>query len=540
MRIFGGSIVGAAGLVALVVCISVAAGQESRRGDRVLHRYLDETRWRADGGGVAAGAGLAQPGASGQGLSVAPGSEEWIWTAQGPVGPQAIGEPHGPLSAGGGETALDDVTDRVESIHYQASFEPSVVPFKRGVVQNRVRQRPDGSYAAYLEPGRYEEVSLEGQLFGDEERFRGSFLVRLTPGERQGLPSVAPAQRIVSYSVEPDVELKIERDEGANYFISADYDGLMRVQLELAVSSGYFDGDPHDFSDWSGFEEPGYGLDQQSQAAAERIFVQLGISRQGLTPRQALMRLVEYYRDFEARPFPGMEQGGDLFVELTTQQVGVCRHRSLAFMIAAQALGIRTNYVYNEAHAFVEVYWPGQGWRRIDLGGAADSFDYQNQGSGRIHQGGREDIFPRPPAFQEELALLEGEEQKKEEAQAQSVSDAVLEEASEVLEDEPQEVQQERLEMVEEQSAAPQVELLEADGEVLRGQQLRVRGRISGKSSGSVVELYLVPVGGGGGAPGVKLGEAVVDERGFFEGSWEVPGQVGLGRWKIEGRKTKD
>lgn len=530
-----GRILGAAGLLlALLISLTVVEAQESRRGGRVIHRYLDGERWQADQRRALPGAETAQSGMSGQGLSMVPGDQEWIWTAQGPVGPEAIGEPHGPLSAGGGESTLDDDTDRVESIQYQASFEPSVVPFKRGVVQNRIRNRADGSYAAYLEPGRFEEVRPGGQLLAGEEYFRGSFLIRLSPGERQGVPSVAPTQRVLSYIAEPQVPLTIERDGAANHFIRADYDGLLRIQLELAAPTEYFDGDPEDLPDWTGFEEPGYGLDKESLATAARILAQLGIRRQELRPRQALMRLVEYYRDFEARPFPGMTQGGDLFVELTTQQIGVCRHRSLAFMIAAQALGIRTHYVYNEAHAFVEVYWPAQGWRRIDLGGAADSFDYQNQGTGRIHQGGREDIFPRPPAFQEELALLEADAEGGD-VSRQSSSEPEGEPDRELAsEQEPRASLEAERAREQERGPGAQIKILEADGEVFRGQFLRVRGRAQGAPSGSVVEVFLVPLAGGG--AGVKLGQAAVDHQGFFEGFWEVPTQVGLGRWRIEGR----
>lgn len=529
---------GAAGLLIVVLFLSVAGAQESKRGGRVIHRYLDEDRWRAYQGEASTDSALPSPGEAGQGLAMAPGEQEWIWTAQGPLGPKDIEEPHGPLSPGAGETPLDDDTDRVESIQYQANFEPSVVPFKRGVVQNQVRHRPDGSYAAWLEPGRYEVVPRGGQLLSGEEGFRGSFLVRLSPGRRQGIPSVSPEQRVLSVMVEPDVELKIERDGAANYFISADYEGLARVQLDLAVPSSYFGGDPQEFSDWSGFEEPGYGLDEASLETAERIFRQLGVSRREMTPRQALMRLVEHYRDFEARPFPGARSGADLFVELTTQQIGVCRHRSLAFMIAAQALGIRTNSVYNEAHAFVEVYWPGQGWRRIDLGGAADSFDYQNQGSGQIHQGGRDgDVFPRPPAFQEELSLLEGG------GASEPLSSSPVEEEERGEPEREVFEEPEALDGVVEEGAkrrqSSEVELLEADGEVFRGQQLRVRGRARGAAVGSVVEVFLVPLGGGAGGIGVKLGEAEVDQRGYFEGAWEVPKQVGLGRWRIEGRSLE-
>ena len=66
--------------------------------------------------------------------------------------------------------------------------------------------------------------------------------------------------------------------------------------------------------------------------------------------------------------------GADLYKELALTQKGVCRHRAYAFVITALAQGIPARMVRNEAHAWVEVY-DGSLWHRIDLGGAAERMD---------------------------------------------------------------------------------------------------------------------------------------------------------------------
>ena len=128
-------------LLAVVLVSAVALSQESRQGDRVLHRYLDPQKW-IGGQGVQQGASAAaMNGEAGEapGLGLSPGPEEWVWTERGPVGPGDLSAPQGPL--GGGATELDDDTDRVDGLNYQASFDPSVVPWKRSIAQNRVRRQ---------------------------------------------------------------------------------------------------------------------------------------------------------------------------------------------------------------------------------------------------------------------------------------------------------------------------------------------------------------------------------------------------------------
>ena len=542
------------GLVCAALVTASLEAQESLSGERVLHRYLDASKWYeyqqregSDGeaGGPASSAQRPRP-APGEppGLWLSPAGGEWILTADGPVGPGEIAAPHGGLTPGQSETELDERTDHVDDLDYQANFEPSVVPFKRGVAQNRVRQSGN-SYSALLNSSSYRPVSVGGALAEGEERFWGTFLVRFEPGGRHAIPSVAPDQRVLSAQTEPPVELTITRDEADNFYLAGDHRGLVRVNLELAVARHYFDGALEPSVRWEDLSTD-FGLDDfDLLKRTEEVLDMIGVDRETMSPLQALNRMVEYHREFEMRP--GHEIGsGDRYLEISRQGVGVCRHRSLVFMISAQALGIPTRYVYNEAHAFVEVNWPGQGWRRIDLGGAADTFNYSGPGGGQIHDGMWDDEFPRPDSYEEEVRGMVGGDGEGDGGGQDFFDDSpwddqdleALEGVDEALSGDPAQLQ-ELLSEAQSQPAA-QVHIIEADGEVFRGRTLRVRGRVDRGSEVGQVEVFLVPSGSESFESGVPLGQTPVGADGRFIGEWTVPRQVSLGRWRLVGRPADD
>lgn len=555
---------GAAAAAVLVVPALLGA-QESRRGDRLLHRHLDAERFEAvdsdaSGAGAAAGgqvsAGPSPWSGEGQpGLSVEAGAQEWFWTTDGPVAQSPLEPPHGGLDPATGNATLDTNTDRVSALDYQASFEPSVVPWKRGVAHDGVTRQGDGTYSTRRRSSSLTSVPVGGGAArGNEDRFWGSFLVRMEAGRAHPIPSVAPDQRVVQVLAEPLVDVEVLRDGADNFYLRGDVDGVVRVNLELAVDRFYFDGALHEDVSWGQFATPEGVLDDaDARAVAARVLGARGIDR-GLSPVDALRALVGYYRDFEARPFPQDEVGGDRYEAISTLQVGVCRHRALAFLVSAGSLGLESRYVYNEAHAFVEVRWPGQGWRRVDLGGAADGFNYQNMGSNSVHQGGQRDGFPQPQRYLDEIIALETGEQGdgamsdaayelEAEAGVEHAGDASSEDAPMSAPGAPEAAlatppagESRELAMA---AAAPRVEILEASGEVMRGAAMRVRGRVM-RGEALRVEVLLVPAGAAGFERGVPLGEAEVQRTGEFVGEWSVPRQVSLGRWVLKARPVEE
>lgn len=555
-------------LGALFVLGSTVAlwAQESTRGGVILHEYFDGSLpgSRAGEGTPAPSGELGGPPA----LTLEPRPSELIFTGDGPMGDGPIEAPHGPLDPRGGESRLDEETDRVDELDYFENFEPSIIPYKRMISQNRVQRAAHGGYAVVLDSRRERLVSVDVRpQRPDEDLFWGSFLVRVDREQRHAIPSVAAEQRILQVDTEPAVPLEIHRDEGDNYYVTADYDGLLRINMRIAVERYYFDGDLSSRVGWRDF--PGQllpGLDAQTRQVAQGVLAEIGAGR-SQPPRQALDRLIEHYRDFEGKPLPAAARQGELYANISREKVGVCRHRSLAFVVSAQALGIPTRYISNEAHAFVEVYWPGQGWRRVDLGGAAEEVNRRDGGQGRVHDGAANDPLPQPPAYRSELERLMGGEGAPEGAGSPSADraeaspgeaspvDGIPDGASTVAG--PSREGAEGVAGVGEEivmSAEPieagatdedpaderrptRVRILGAANEVMRGEAITVYGDLRTSSGaplgGREVRLFLGPSGQENESASRLLGRGPTDGSGRFEFTVRIEGDVSIGRWTL-------
>ncbi|MFW5968996.1 MAG: hypothetical protein ACOCV2_15835, partial [Persicimonas sp.] len=208
----------------LITGLSVGVMAQTSEGEPILHEYFNpwEVDLSSESGGESgataeegeaeegddtAGSPTREPGSmEGQppALSVDPGRDEAILGSGGPVDRGVASEPYGPLSPGEGVSRLDDRTDRVDNLGYYANFEPSVVPYKRTVVQDTVAHTSNG-YDFSLSQTDSQAVSVEGgSAASDEEVFWGSFLLRAEAGKRHPIPSVAPDQRILEVRTEPN------------------------------------------------------------------------------------------------------------------------------------------------------------------------------------------------------------------------------------------------------------------------------------------------------------------------------------------------
>ena len=139
-------------------------------------------------------------------------------------------------------------------------------------------------------------------------------------------------------------------------------------------------------------------LPASMRGSTREVVEALGLS--GATDyRQTLGTLVQHFRSFEPGSPPA--DSGDLYTDLALSKRGICRHRSYAFVVTAQALGIPSRYVFNEAHVFVEVWVPGErpGWMRIDLGGSAERLEIGGAEDKVRHEADEPDPFDRPLPF---------------------------------------------------------------------------------------------------------------------------------------------
>jgi len=340
---------------------------------------------------------LPEPGRVAMSQSEAQG---WpVFTSNGPLFPMSS-ETQAPPGGANAPPAHDDAveldreTEREGVLQYHAVFDPSIAPFKRMGARDAVSRR-DGQISIGLREGETIEVPVGGEARPDEEVFVGRLITRARRGVAIPLPSVAPDMRILAVDTYPPIPVTFHLDPSGNYTATLPYDGDVEVELVVAAPQTYFGGPlpPGSPRGRPQIDDDTILLEAGTVLRAARIDPEM-------TDIEALVALVHYFRAFEARDFPVADQSESIYLDIALTQIGVCRHRSQAFVITSNAAGIPARYVYNEAHAFVEVYIASSGWRRIDLGGASEGLEVHSPQPQSPHAPG-EDPFPRPPNFEE-------------------------------------------------------------------------------------------------------------------------------------------
>ena len=380
----------------------------------VLHEPLPEPS--ADKGSPMIGSASADkaPAAFSAGDKVLPKPDTSREPAKGSGGEPVLGK--GGFAADR-ETAMkpDENTGPDSTLHYVSVFNPDVLPFKRMSVFDKIGD----DETLHVGATALAEVTVGGTTDPrTRDRFWGDVLVQLQPGKDVPLPSVAPDMRILSYEVKPKIELHFSRDGADNFYVRSDEasaSGTYRLVFLADADAGYFAPSLPEHSyyvrDVAAHAPPELrnqlaavpsGLRRQAAITLNKI----GIDRD-MDLHAAFNQLVRYFRAF--KPGDIAHPTGDMYRDLCDSQAGVCRHRAFAFMITANALGIPTRFVENEAHAFVEVWFPERNWQRIDLGGAALRMDVTGANDKTLHRPRHDDPFAKPPEYKQSYTQLEGD-----------------------------------------------------------------------------------------------------------------------------------
>lgn len=190
------------------------------------------------------------------------------------------------------------------------------------------------------------------------------------PTSPRGIASVSPEQSLVSVSSR--MSLILSQDDAGNFYLSSlpgtAFSSLKKLSVLISAPRSYFSGtwrSPIPIKALS--SHPDLELPKTLKREALYLSSQLLNLRPDQSYESMIYRLSEYFRSFS--PGEISSEHGSIYKTLMMHQIGVCRHRSYAFMITARALGIPTRYVTNQVHAFVEVLDPNGRWRRVDLGG---------------------------------------------------------------------------------------------------------------------------------------------------------------------------
>ncbi len=456
------------------------------------------------------------------------------------------------------QTRPDLNTGADGTLHYVSVFNPDVLPWKRMSAFDGVRD----DQTLVIARAALVELPVGGTTDRNRDRFWGSLAVQLEPGVDVALPSVAPDMRILSYETEPPRALTFAKDGADNFYVRTDdpgAHGAHRLVFLVDADAGYFAPQLPTSQAYTPalvrrLAPPDLvpALPAGVEDAARRSLAELGINERTPLP-DAFNKLVYYFRGFAAKDAP--RATGDIYRDLFRSQAGVCRHRSFAFMITANALGLPTRYVQNEAHAFAEVWFPERGWQRIDLGGAAMQLDVTGADGKQLHRPRAEDPFAKPDAYKDGYTQLEGDirglsqsqlsDRKKALGPGQGASGdygSLLGSGAGAdppgapgAPDTPGPGAAGPPRPPDPQKTTPTLTVTSTDSSGYRGESLHVEGRVDSggvPQSGRRVDIYLAPVGRGGDGS-TLIGHAVTGFGGTFTAEVDLPSSLDLSTYEL-------
>jgi hypothetical protein len=445
----------------------------------------------------------------------------------------------------------DDNTGPDGTLQYVSVFNPDVLPFKRMTTFDAVGD----DYTLHVARTALTEIPVGGTTDPKlRDRFWGDVLIQLKPGVDVPLPSVAPDMRVLSYEVKPKIALKFSKDGADNFFVRSDESGASgqyRLVFYADADAGYFAPQlpPRKFKvrDVIANTPPELKIAMPSTVRRDAMvtLTKIGVD-DSYDLNVAFNLLVGYFSAFQAGEIANPT--GNIYRDLCDSQAGVCRHRAFAFAVTANALGIPTRYVQNEAHAFVEVWFPIRGWQRIDLGGAALRMNVTGADNKTLHRPRSDDPFQKPPEYKNQYTQLEGDikgltdqqkADKKKGLDQSPPSGAVGQQGTgngsgtppdRITPDPTLPAKQQ-----DPKKATPVLTVTAADTSVFRGDFIHVEGVVRNDGKGIPnhrIDVFLAPAGKGG-EGSISLGPAITRNDGGFSVDLPVPGTLELSRYEI-------
>jgi transglutaminase-like putative cysteine protease len=300
----------------------------------------------------------------------------------------------------------DTDTSMRGELGYYATFSPSIAPYKRLVALDAVSVGAGGEPVLVLtETAVVPVVVSEARESQGRDRFVGEVTLDFSEGTRVTFPSVTPRMRILHVRTDPPVELTFERDGAFNFYarIASNPGRPVHVVVLVDGETSHFN-QPIPFAPTDVLAHRASRLPPDLEARALALAAEIGASKD-LPLKASLDALVEYFRSFVESDEPP-RGAGSLYDVLARGGLGICRHRAYAFTITALALGIPTRFVYNEAHAWVEVELPERGGVRIDLGGSTTTVHGLGFEGRPLYEPLEDDPFPKPQAYLESMRRM--------------------------------------------------------------------------------------------------------------------------------------
>lgn len=445
--------------------------------------------------------------------------------------------------------APDRTTHLDGALDYHEGFSPSIAPFKRVTALDAVVLASDGrTPVLVVRDPRTQEVPIEGAAavapdMRPRDRFWGQARIDFSTGGFVPLPSVSPESRILDLRGEPALAMRIERDGAGNYFVAAlgaPPTGPVELTFLTDAPRTYF-----------GVEVPRVPVatlaaEVSPLAPSIRERALAFAAELGVNPRSdlraALHALTAHFRAFQESTEPPRDTG-DVYLDLARGKKGICRHRSYAFVVTAQALGVPARFVQNEAHSWVEVKLPQTGWMRIDLGGAANGLTAHGTNARPAYRPALPDALPQPSQYARSDARLGGNAP----GAASHSTDAS---AGRWIEPEAVPGPTSAPENATGSATPPptptwamsalgdrrplHIRMDQRRVEVLRGRKLAVTGRVEDAERAGVAGLRVeVSLAAQGRADRLLLGVTVTGAGGYFRGAFGVPPDLEVGDYRL-------
>jgi transglutaminase-like putative cysteine protease len=450
----------------------------------------------------------------------------------------------------------DTETEKAGMLSYEEVFNPAITPHKRNRAFDAVNEETN----LFVKNPKLQPIPVIGNTTDPErDLFYGALDLTLIAGQAQPLPSVSPESRILSYKTSPKTSLSFYKDSADNFYVSSEENTSVRLVFLTDAPKDYFNGAfPEATLDDIPTSLIPY-VPPQITRRAKKVLAVIGIDEKETNYQRILEPMIQYFNSFNADTFKPRPDG-DLYLALSISKKGVCRHRAYAFTVTAQAMGIPARYVFNDAHAWVEVYVPKLGWRRIDLGGASAGLDVSGARGKPIYQPEKKDPLEslRSPSaeatasnrpfggaggFDRSTGTRPGPDSGGF-GGATAGDDSTLTDTTNSGSATPEAPSESPSSIPPAEPTSPPpslaagtipvtLSLQEATNAVLRGQSIKVQGVASaesGPAKGLRVDIYLERSD----TSPVRLGAATTDEQGIFRGEFAVPfDQSPLGNYRI-------
>lgn len=266
------------------------------------------------------------------------------------------------------DTWVMDRDGRGGNVVIDAVFNPSLGAMKRLKAYDKVE--PDGATLGVSDP-RFRPYAPDPTHVRYDRAVEASFRVQLSAGEPVPIFSPHARPAIRSFSTSPPVPggISFLQDGADTLYVLARVDAVSTLNVSFMTEARYFQADiPPGLSvrDYAFSARP--ALDPALVEDAKVVLARAGAG-DGQDLASTVGALNVYFRSFTEGEIPPPSEVENLYLALALGGHGCCRHRAFAYMVTAQALGIPTRVVVNEAHAFVELVLPDGSWRQVNLGG---------------------------------------------------------------------------------------------------------------------------------------------------------------------------